>query len=436
MKKINISKSIKITMIVGIVMIIILGIMVASHVNAETLLGVACFFLVCILVVFFAPLLFYLLQKINEKIEKKEQESDMIKQKTDKVVVKTKKEGQQETAKARELKYEEKIKKINKLRNDYKYCSAIQSQFMRKYNQILKIVDEIKKDKSFTQYQKNKLDQSVKEMQLDKNRVRISTLEKYYASFNIVKDSIEKLIKSKKDIDKQYKLIIKENECDEEQLKKAQEIKDDADKNFQWYIRNIIDKKQEESIELINNKYKNSKEHKKEVYVEFKDFISEHKKMYDEETKEFSKKSLRDLENKTKLDFDIIYEDKDEKTLDPIALIDDMEGITFERTCAQLLSQNGFKNVEVTQGSGDQGIDVLAEKDGIKYAIQCKRYSSKLGNTPVQEVHTGRKYYKCQIGVVMTNNYFTKGAVELADETGTLLWDRDKLIEMINNKDK
>ena len=92
MKKINISKSIKITMIVGIVMIIILGIMVASHVNAETLLGVACFFLVCILVVFFVPLLFYLLQKINEKIEKKEQESDMIKQKTDKVVVKTKKE--------------------------------------------------------------------------------------------------------------------------------------------------------------------------------------------------------------------------------------------------------------------------------------------------------------------------------------------------------
>ena len=105
--------------------------------------------------------------------------------------------------------------------------------------------------------------------------------------------------------------------------------------------------------------------------------------------------------------------------------IDFMEGHDFEYWCAGLLRHIGFQGVTVTQGSGDQGVDILAQKDGIRYAIQCKRYSSNLGNTPVQEVHAGKMMYNCQIGAVMTNRYFTDGAKQLAAATGVLLWDRD-----------
>lgn len=111
--------------------------------------------------------------------------------------------------------------------------------------------------------------------------------------------------------------------------------------------------------------------------------------------------------------------------------IDVMEGHEFEHWCADLLKKSGFTDVEVTKGSGDQGVDVIAVKDGIRYAIQCKCYSSDLGNKPVQEVHAGKVMYKCQVGVVMTNRHFTAGAKELADATGVLLWDRDKLEEML-----
>ena len=52
-------------------------------------------------------------------------------------------------------------------------------------------------------------------------------------------------------------------------------------------------------------------------------------------------------------------------------------------------------------------------EDEIRYAIQCKRYSSVLGNTPVQEVCAGKALYNCQIGVVMTNSRFTQAAKEL-----------------------
>lgn len=105
--------------------------------------------------------------------------------------------------------------------------------------------------------------------------------------------------------------------------------------------------------------------------------------------------------------------------------IDLMEGLGFEYWCADLLTKMGYTNVEVTRGSGDQGVDVLAQKDGIKYAIQCKCYSSNLGNTPVQEINTGKVIYHCHVGVVMTNRYFTEGAKEAADATDVLLWDRD-----------
>lgn len=107
--------------------------------------------------------------------------------------------------------------------------------------------------------------------------------------------------------------------------------------------------------------------------------------------------------------------------------IDYMDGHAFEYWCAELLKKRGFQNVEVTQGSNDQGVDVFAVKDGIKYAIQCKCYTNDLGNKPVQEVNTGKAIYHCHVGVVMTNRYFTSGAIEAAAATGTLLWGRNEL---------
>lgn len=117
--------------------------------------------------------------------------------------------------------------------------------------------------------------------------------------------------------------------------------------------------------------------------------------------------------------------------------IDFMDGHSFEYFCAYILEKNGFSDVSVTKGSGDQGVDVLASKSGIRYAIQCKNYASPLSNTPIQEVYAGKTYYNCHVGVVMTNSTFTTSAVELANSTGVLIWDRLELHKMIcNSQDK
>ena len=116
-----------------------------------------------------------------------------------------------------------------------------------------------------------------------------------------------------------------------------------------------------------------------------------------------------------------------------LSAIDVMEGHAFEHWCANLLHKIGFKIIEVTKGSGDQGGDIIAEKGGVRYAIQCKRYApkDKVSNKAVQEVHAGKDVYKCHVSAVMTNTYFTVSAKELADSTKTLLWDRDEIKRML-----
>lgn len=107
--------------------------------------------------------------------------------------------------------------------------------------------------------------------------------------------------------------------------------------------------------------------------------------------------------------------------------LDEMDGFDFEYYCADLLAANGFIDVHVTRSSGDYGIDILAEKDGVTYAIQCKRYTGLVGIKAVQEAYAGRDYYDRMVGAVLTNQYFTKSAVQAARKLKILLWDRDYL---------
>ena len=111
--------------------------------------------------------------------------------------------------------------------------------------------------------------------------------------------------------------------------------------------------------------------------------------------------------------------------------MDLMEGHEFEYYCADLLRRVGFLEVEVTRGSGDYGVDILAELGGVTYAVQCKRYDGPVGVKAVQEVYAGRDYYDRMVGVVMTNQYFTRPAVEVAQKLKNLLWDRGYLESML-----
>ena len=113
--------------------------------------------------------------------------------------------------------------------------------------------------------------------------------------------------------------------------------------------------------------------------------------------------------------------------------IDTMDGYTFEKYCAATLVQAGFTNVRHTKLSGDFGVDILAEYGSDKYAIQCKRYSKPVGVKAVQEVIGGAQYYNCNKAMIISNQYLTTQAVEMAQKTNTLFMSIENLVKMAND---
>ncbi|AJG91178.1 restriction endonuclease (plasmid) [Bacillus tropicus] len=134
----------------------------------------------------------------------------------------------------------------------------------------------------------------------------------------------------------------------------------------------------------------------------------------------------------------LLAEDEDNVSI-TLESIDEMDGYQFEEFVAKLFVEMGYK-AEVTNSSGDYGIDVIAKRKGLSIGIQAKRYSDKVPNKAVQEVIAGISYYKLDQGLVITNNYFTRQAQNQAKGTNVLLWDRDmlqqKLHELYRNIEK
>lgn len=123
--------------------------------------------------------------------------------------------------------------------------------------------------------------------------------------------------------------------------------------------------------------------------------------------------------------------DKDNRQVISIDEVDLMTGVEFERFVAKIFTKIGY-SIELTKATGDQGIDVIAEKNGVKIGIQAKCYSSSVSNSAVQEATAGRNHYGLDKVIVVTNNYFTQSAIELAASNNVVLWDRNMLKEKLS----
>jgi len=99
---------------------------------------------------------------------------------------------------------------------------------------------------------------------------------------------------------------------------------------------------------------------------------------------------------------------------------DNMTPSEFEMFCADQLQQSGW-DARVTRRSRDQGVDVVAEKAGVRLVLQCKLYSGPVGNKAVQEIAAGKVHEQAHFGAVVTNSRYTSSAEQLAATNGVLL---------------
>lgn len=107
-----------------------------------------------------------------------------------------------------------------------------------------------------------------------------------------------------------------------------------------------------------------------------------------------------------------------------IEKIDKMSGEEFELFLKMYFEKQGYK-VEMTPRTGDYGADLICKKKDEVIAVQAKRYEGNVGNSAVQEIVAARDFYDADRCIVVTNSYFTKGAIALAEANEVELWDRD-----------
>ena len=96
------------------------------------------------------------------------------------------------------------------------------------------------------------------------------------------------------------------------------------------------------------------------------------------------------------------------------------DGIDFEYWVADRLREYDWE-AQVTQGSGDQGVDVIAGQGNLRIAVQCKLYQGSVGNKAVQETLSGMLFFDLDRGVVISTGKYTRSAQELADKNKILL---------------
>jgi restriction system protein len=106
-----------------------------------------------------------------------------------------------------------------------------------------------------------------------------------------------------------------------------------------------------------------------------------------------------------------------------------MTPLEFEQFCASILDRNGWVT-NLTPGSGDKGVDIIARRGPRVLVIQCKLYTGPVGNKAVQEAHAAKAHIGANEAAVVTNREFTPQARQLAATTGTTLLHFTELAEL------
>ncbi len=113
-----------------------------------------------------------------------------------------------------------------------------------------------------------------------------------------------------------------------------------------------------------------------------------------------------------------------------ISQVDLLSGIEFEELLLEIFKTLGY-SASLTKTTGDFGADLIIEKKGKRYAVQAKCYTKTVGAHAVQEVIGAKQHYRASDAIVVTNNYFSNEARQIAAENDIVLLDRNFFINIL-----
>lgn len=103
----------------------------------------------------------------------------------------------------------------------------------------------------------------------------------------------------------------------------------------------------------------------------------------------------------------------------------------FEHYVKELFEAREYEKVTLRGGSGDQGVDILAEKNGERVAIQCKCVKGLVGTDKVRDLIGAMELTESQRGFLVTTGTFSIQAQTMVRGSAIELINGTKLAELI-----
>lgn len=106
-----------------------------------------------------------------------------------------------------------------------------------------------------------------------------------------------------------------------------------------------------------------------------------------------------------------------------------LTGHEFEHEFARLLTEHGF-HAQVTRGSGDGGVDIVARSQEGSVAIQCKRYAKPVGPAVIRELYGAVNAGNFDLGILAVTGGVTRGVSEFIQGKPLRIIELPEIIEM------
>lgn len=105
-----------------------------------------------------------------------------------------------------------------------------------------------------------------------------------------------------------------------------------------------------------------------------------------------------------------------------------LSGREFERELGTLFWDAGYY-VQSTPSSGDQGVDLVLEKDGKTTVVQCKSHQNPVGPAVARELYGSLMHFSAPSAILACTGGFTRGVREFVRGKPIVLVSADDLAE-------
>ena len=126
--------------------------------------------------------------------------------------------------------------------------------------------------------------------------------------------------------------------------------------------------------------------------------------------------------------------EKERKSIDlhkRVTSLSELNPREFEEYLTEIFKLLGYEKTTLTPEMNDKGVDILMEKNGKRYAVQCKRYKGIIGSPVIQSFLGAMQHAQVSHGFLVTTSTFSLEAEKMASQHPIELVDATKLAHMI-----